>query len=162
MDARLMVARFACAAALAAALPSSVPAQADTSASLVGYAKSAYNGQPLAGVLISVPAARRFVTTDSSGTFELSSLPVGRQKVRISYRGRDTEEHEIDLRHKIQKRVAVLLDVGSIDLAPVVVEVQHPDGWRDLAGFPAPPVVRRRREFLHSAGSRQPEGAIAE
>lgn len=110
-------------------------AQRDTTAKIIGTAVSAFNGKPLTGVMIAVPGARRFVVTDSTGTFELSGLPTGHQKVRVAYEGRETEEYEFELRTGKTKRVAIVLDVEAVDLAPVVVEARYPDGWRDLAGF---------------------------
>jgi len=116
-------------------LTSQLSAQSDDAARLRGLAISSFNGRPLAGVLVAVPAAHKFVVTDSTGTFSLADLPEGFQKIRVSYDGRDTEEYEFELRDGRTTRIAVLLDVGAADLAPLVVEVQHPDRWRDLAGF---------------------------
>jgi hypothetical protein len=81
---------------LAATLPLAAPlgAQTDPGARLRGIAVSSFNGQPLRGVSIAVPAARRFVVTDSSGAFRLTGLPAGDQKIQVSYEGRDTEEYE--------------------------------------------------------------------
>ena len=102
--------------ALAALLlcPTVLHSQADTTARLMGYARSAFNGRPLAGVMIAVPAARQFVVTDSTGTFDLASVPSGRQRVRIAYEGRETEEYEFELRRGKTKRLAVLLDVRAV------------------------------------------------
>jgi carboxypeptidase-like protein len=119
----------------AAVLPSVLHAQVDTTARLMGIARSAFNGRPLSGVMIAVPGTRRFVVTDSSGKFLLSALPVGAQKVSVAYEGRATEEFEFQLQHGKTKRIEVVLDVEAIDLAPVVVEVQHRDFARNLAGF---------------------------
>src|SRR6266540_195646 len=76
----------------------------DTTARLVGTAASAFNGRPLSGVMIAVTAARQFAVTDSTGRFLLAGLPVGRQKVRIAYQGRETLEYEFDLRRGKTKR----------------------------------------------------------
>ena len=122
-------------AVLTLAAPALLRSQSDTSARLAGTAASAFNGRPLSGVMIAVTAARQFAVTDSTGTFLLAGLPVGRQKVRIAYQGRETLEYEFDLRRGKTKRLAVVLDVAVEDLAPVVVEARYPDVWRDLAGF---------------------------
>jgi len=122
-------------AVLTAAAPALLRSQSDTSARLAGTAASAFNGRALSGVMIAVPAVRQFAVTDSTGTFVLAGLPVGRQKVRIAYQGRETAEYEFDLRRGKTKRLAVVLDVAVEDLAPVVVEARYPDTWRDLAGF---------------------------
>jgi hypothetical protein len=58
-----------------------------------------------------------------------------RQRIRVSYEGRNTEEYDFDLRRGKVKKVVVLLDVDAVDLAPVVVETQARDFSRNLAGF---------------------------
>ncbi len=116
-------------------LPCALYSQTDNTATISGYAKSTFNGRPLAGVMISVAGTRQFAVTDSTGTFRLSGLPVGRQLIHISYLDRETEAYEFELRRGKTKRLAVMLDVEAVDLAPVVVTVRHRDGWRDLAGF---------------------------
>jgi hypothetical protein len=121
--------------------PLSLHPQSDSTARISGTAASSFNGRPLSGVMISVPAVRRFTVTDSTGAFELRGLPPGRQRVRIAYEGRQTEEYEFLLRAGKAKKLVVVLDVEAVDLAPVVVEAQHRDWWRDLAGF----YERRRR-----------------
>jgi hypothetical protein len=110
-------------------------AQRDTTARIIGTASSAFNGNPLSDVMIAVPAARRFVVTDSTGRFELAGLPAGRQKIRVAYQGRETEEYAFDLRRGKTKTLAVVLDVEAVDLEPIVVEARYPDDWRNLAGF---------------------------
>lgn len=120
---------------LTVAFATSFNAQADTTARLAGTAKSAFNGRPLAGVMIAVPSARNFAVTDSTGTFLLAGLPPGRQLVRVAYSGRETEDVRFDLRRGKTKRLTVVLDVEAVDLDPVVVETRSPDGWRDLGGF---------------------------
>lgn len=116
-------------------LAASLGAQTDPGARLRGFAMSSFNGQPLPGVVVAVPAARRFVVTDSTGAFVLTGLPGGDQKIRVSYEGRDTEEYDFTLRSGRTTRIAVLLDLEAMDLDPVVVEADHPDRWRDLGGF---------------------------
>lgn len=107
----------------------------DTTASIRGTAISSFDGRPLSGVLIAVPAARTFVVTNSTGSFFLASLPVGEQKLRVSYDGRVTDEYDFTLVGRTTRKIAVLLDADAEDLAPVVVEVQPVDRWRDLGGF---------------------------
>jgi hypothetical protein len=102
--------------------------QADTTATISGKAASSLNGRPLAGVMISVPAARKFIVTDSTGQFTLEGLPVGPQRVRISYDGRATEEYEFELRARRTRRLNVLLDVEALDLAAIVVEAKAVHG----------------------------------
>lgn len=121
--------------AVALSFPCALPAQADNTAAIGGYARSSFNGRPLAGVMISVPAARKFSVTDSTGRFALGGLPAGRQRVRVVYEGRNSEEYDFELKRGKTKNLAVMLDVEAIDLAPVVVEATHRDFARNLAGF---------------------------
>ena len=109
--------------------------QVDTTAGLRGRAASSFNGRPLAGVMISIPAAHKFIVTDSTGTFWIAGLPPGGQIVRIAYEGRETEEYEFFLRSAHTKTIAVLLDVDAVNLDPLVVEARQANTWRDLAGF---------------------------
>ena len=122
---------------LAATLLLAVPigAQTDPGARIRGLAISSFNGQPLRGVTVAVPAARKFVVSDSSGAFLLTGLPGGDQKIQVSYEGRDTEEYEFTLRSGRTTKIAVLLDLDAADLDPLVVEADHPDRWRGLGGF---------------------------
>jgi carboxypeptidase-like protein len=118
-----------------ATLAGSLLGQADTTAAIRGAAISSYNGHPLAGVMISVPRVHRFTVTDEGGRFILGALPTGRQAIRVSYEGRETEEYTFSLEPGRSKRIAVLLDLDAVDLNPLVVEAREPNLWRDLAGF---------------------------
>jgi len=133
----MLLRRHFAAALFVAALsyPASLPAQNDSTAIIRGTASSSFNGHPLAGVMISVPALQRFTVSDSTGRFELARLPAGQQRIRISYEGRATVEYTFELKQGKTKRLSVLLDVEALDLAPVVVEAQNPDFSRNLAGF---------------------------
>lgn len=119
----------------AAMLVASLQAQGDSVARIRGTATSSRNGRPIAGVMISVPQVRKSVVTDAKGKFRLDGLPEGAQKIRVAYNERETEEYVFHLERAHPKEIAVLLDVDAEDLDPVVVEVQHPSTWRDLAGF---------------------------
>ena len=107
----------------------------DTSAGIYGAAISSYNGHPIGGVLVAVPAAGKVTVTDAQGRFALSGLPSGKRVLQISYDGRVTEDYIFTLAPLQSKRIAILLDVDSIDLDPLVVEAMQPNVWLDLAGF---------------------------
>ena len=62
-----MTRRFAPILVVALGLPATLHTQSDSSAAIRGTARSSFNGRPLAGVMISVPAARAFTVTDSTG-----------------------------------------------------------------------------------------------
>lgn len=123
------------AAAVVTASPASLSSQRGSTANIQGVARSSFNGAPLAGVMIAVPAARKFAVTDSSGRFALVGIPAGSQRVRVAYEGRNTEEYVFELKRGKTKQLAVVLDIEAYDLAPVVVEAQHRDFARNLAGF---------------------------
>ena len=117
-------------------LPTSLSSQTDTTAAISGKAISAFNGKPLVGVMIAVPAARKFAVSDSNGVFRLAGLPTGKQKVRVAYEGRETEDYEFRLGGHRTKQLTVVLDVDAVDLDPVVVQTRFPNAdWRDLGGF---------------------------
>lgn len=132
MSAHLWLAA-SCVAALAA--PDSLAAQVDTTGRIRGKTSSSINGRPFPGVTISVSAPKRSVVSDSTGTFWLGGLPSGRLKIRVSYNGHQTDEFILTLQPERTKRLAILIDSSADDLNPVVSEVQHPNSWRDLAGF---------------------------
>jgi carboxypeptidase-like protein len=119
----------------AAILVASLQAQGDSMARIRGTATSSFNGRPIAGVMISAPATHEFVVTDARGRFGLDGLPAGPQRIRVSFKDKETAEFVFQLERGHPKQIAVLLDVDAADLDPVVVEVQHPSRWRDLAGF---------------------------
>ncbi|PYP17190.1 MAG: hypothetical protein DMD54_08165 [Gemmatimonadetes bacterium] len=115
--------------------------QADTSARLGGNAISAYNGRPLALVMIAVPTAGKSVVTDSTGRFLLTGLEPGEQIVHVSFEGQEILDRPFSLRPGKTTRIAVVLDSNAAELSPLVVEARLVDVWRDLAGFYA----RRKR-----------------
>jgi hypothetical protein len=122
--------------------PVQLTAQQDTLSRLTGTARSAFNGRPLAGVMVAVPAVPTFAVTDSTGIFELRGLRPGRHTIRIAYRDRKTRDHEVELRPGRTKRLELVLDVEAVELAPIVVEGRA-SVWRaDLAGF-----YQRKRSY---------------
>jgi hypothetical protein len=120
---------------MAAILTSSLQLQADTTAGIYGTAISSYNGHPISGVMVGVPAAGKIAVTDAAGRFALSGLPTGKRVIQVSYDGRVTDDFIFVLQPLQSKRIAVLLDVDSLDLDPLVVEAMEPNVWMDLAGF---------------------------
>ena len=137
-SARLLIAvSFASAVPLVPLCP-----QTDTSARISGSAISAYNGRPLAMVMIAVPAAGKVAVTDSTGRFALSGLEPGDQIVHVSFEGQDVEERAFKLRRGKTTRLAVVFDSSAVESSPLVVEARVPEVWRDLAGF-----YERRRQY---------------
>lgn len=116
--------------------------QVDTSARISGSAISAYNGRPLAQVVIAVPAAGKVVVTDSTGRFLLTGLQPGEQIVHVAFEGQDIQQRPFMLRHGKTIRVSVVFDRDAMELSPLVVEARVPEVWRDLAGF-----YERRKQY---------------
>ena len=81
-------------------LGSLVPVLLGAQSTLRGRVTRIADGTPLAGVELSVPAAGRVTTSDSSGLFSLDGLPAGRQIVQLRKVGfavvRDTITFDTD------------------------------------------------------------------
>jgi len=107
----------------------------DTTARIVGTARSSTNGLPIVGVMVAVPGARAFGVSDSTGAFALAGLPPGRQTVRIVYGDSLSYDAEITLKRGKTLTLAVLLDVDAVVLSPIVVEARSLLAERTLAGF---------------------------
>lgn len=119
---------------LLAALPAAAQPAAD-SARLVGVVRSTFDGQPLSGVMVALPAVRLFQVTDSSGRFNLHGIPAGRHAVRIAYRDLIADDVEVEFSAAQVLRLTFLLEVGAVTLEPVVVFGDRADTRLDLAGF---------------------------
>jgi len=114
-----------------------LPAQVgrDTTARIVGTARSSTNGLPIAGVMVALGGARAFGVSDSAGAFALAGLPPGRQTVRILYRDSLSYDSEVTLKRGKTLALSVLLDVDAVELSPIVVEARSWRADRSLAGF---------------------------
>src|SRR5690242_21522915 len=116
-------------------LVTSAHAQRDTTARLAGTVRSSIDGLPISGVMVAVKGSRVFGVSDSTGSFALAGLPEGRQLVRILYGDSLSYEHEMDLHGGKTLNLAVLLDVVTAQLAPIVVQAQTLRADRSLVGF---------------------------
>ena len=125
------------------ATPAFAQTSRDTTAHLTGIVMSVFDGKPLTDVMVSVPAARAFTVTDSVGRFDLAGLPAGMHTIRIAHRDGRTQDYETVLRSGKTKRLAVILDVEAVNLAPIVVQASGMDTRWGMAGFYA----RRRYAF---------------
>jgi hypothetical protein len=125
-----MVPALCVVAALAAAT-----AQQDTLARLTGSVSSSKNGRPLADVMVSVMGTGAFQITDSSGAFAIARLPPGRHTLRLAWHDRVSEDYQVGLRAGQVLDLAILLDVGGVELAPIVVEASSSEWVLSLAGF---------------------------
>jgi hypothetical protein len=117
------------------AAPATGAAQADTLARLTGTVTGSKNGQPLSGVMVSVRGTGAFHVTDSTGTFSIVRLPPGRHTLRLAYKDRASEDYQVVLQAGKTLELAILLDVGGVELAPIVVEAESQQWVLSLAGF---------------------------
>ncbi|HXF94798.1 MAG TPA: carboxypeptidase regulatory-like domain-containing protein [Gemmatimonadales bacterium] len=119
---------------LAAAAPAAAQAAGD-SARLGGTVRSTFDGRPVAGVMVAIPAFRTFQVTDSTGEFLLAAVPAGRHRVRVAYADQPPLELDVDLVAGRTVPISVLVQVGAVEIQPVVVLGDRADRRLDLAGF---------------------------
>src|SRR6185436_11232052 len=110
-------------------------AQQDTLARLTGTVSGSKNGRPLADVMVSVKGTGGFHVTDSTGTFAIARIPPGRHTLRLTWHDRVSEDYQVALRAGQVIDLAILLDVGSVELAAIVVEATSGEAVLSLAGF---------------------------
>jgi hypothetical protein len=123
-----------CLAWLLAAAPAAAQVDRDSSR-LSGTVRNSFNGAPVSGVMVAIPALRVFQVTDSSGTFVLMGLAPGRQRVRVTYGEQPSTELDVDLPAGKSATLTVLVQVGAVQMQPVVVSGERADRRLDLAGF---------------------------
>lgn len=104
-------------------------------ARLEGTVLSVANGRPASGVIVSIPAANRLVTTDDSGAFAFDSLVPGVAGVYVAVLGRSSSLYSFNLRAGKTKRIEVLVDSGAVELAPIVVRAAQLEGRWGMSGF---------------------------
>jgi hypothetical protein len=126
---------------LALTLAASLGAQQATTR-LTGIVLSSLSGDPLPGVLVSVPG-QSSRTTDSAGRFDFPSLPLAKVKMRFGHGEKSSPDQVLDLSTAKKPRIEVLLDSTAADLAPDVVPADRLDNQLGLAGF----FERRRLGF---------------
>ena len=125
---------MALALVVAAALTAAATHQ-DSLARLTGTVSGSKNGRPLADVMVSVKGTGGVHRTDSTGAFAIERIPPGRHTLRLAWHDRVSEDYQVALRAGQVLELAILLDVGSVELAPIVVEATSTDAVLSLAGF---------------------------
>ena len=110
-------------------------AQQDTLARLTGTITSSKNGRPLADVTISVKGTGAFHVSDSTGAFTIARIPPGRHTLRLVWHDHVSEDYQVAVRAGKTLELAILLDAGGVDLAPIVVEATSGEWVLSLAGF---------------------------
>lgn len=96
------------------------------------------DGQPVAGARVSVSGADGLATTDSSGTFRLSGLPIGTHRVDVTALGYAPANSSANLRPEAEAVVTVRTTRRVQSLSEVSVR----DAAVDHSGF-----LRRRRLY---------------
>ena len=110
-------------------------AQQDTLARLTGTVSGSKNGRPLADVMLVVKGTGAFHTTDSTGAFSIERIPPGRHTLRLVWQDRVSEDYQVVLRAGQHLELAILLDVGGVELSPIIVEATSSEAVLSLAGF---------------------------
>jgi hypothetical protein len=110
-------------------------AQDDTLARLDGTVSESKNGRPLYSVMVAVRGREAVQVTDSAGRFSIVHLPPGRHTLRLAYQNRMSEDYDVVLRAGRTVELVILLDVGGVELAPVVVEAASQEWALSRAGF---------------------------
>jgi hypothetical protein len=118
-----------------AAVLTAATAQQDTLARLTGTVSASKNGRPLADVMVSVKGTDALHVTDSTGAFAIERIPAGRHTLRLAWHDRVSEDYQVAVGAGQAIQLAILLDVGSVELAPIVVEATSTDAILSLAGF---------------------------
>jgi carboxypeptidase family protein len=119
---------------LLAALPSAAQVSKDSSR-LAGTVRNTFSGDPVAGVMVAIPALRVFQVTDSTGEFALAGLPKGRHRLRVVHAEQVPAELDVDLPAGGTLAITVLVQVGAVHIEPIVVTGERADRRLDLAGF---------------------------
>ena len=139
------------AASLAVAQP------ARDSSRLSGFVRHVFTGDPVAAVMVTIPALKRFHVTDSTGEFVLDGVPPGRHRVRVAYAEQPPAEVEVELPPGRTVVLTVLVEVGAVRMPPIVVEGESADRRLGLAGFYERRRLIRARFFTaEQIGERRP------
>lgn len=109
----------------------------DTLATVTGLVRSSRDGQPLAGVMVSVRGAgtSAFNVTDSTGRFRITRLPPATYHLRIAFAEQVAEDYQVNLRAGRTMQLSILMDVEATQLEPIVVEGASQEYALSLAGF---------------------------
>ena len=78
-------------------------------------------GQPLIGATALVVELNKGAVADRSGQFEISNLPVGNYRLKVSFIGFETITKDVVVRAGQNTDVAVSLDDDALDMSEVVV-----------------------------------------
>jgi hypothetical protein len=117
-----------------AVAPAAAQVRSDSSA-LTGIVRNSFDGAPVAGVMVAIPALRLFHVTDSTGEFTLTGVVPGRHRIRVVYANQPHTEMDVDLPAGDTVTITVLVQVGAVQMQPVVVTGERADHRLHLAGF---------------------------
>lgn len=109
----------------------------DTLATVTGLVRSSRDGNPLAGVMVSVRGAgtSAFNVTDSTGRFRITRLPPATYTLRIAFAQHVAEDYQVNLRAGRTMQLSIMMDVEATQLEPIVVEAASQEYALSLAGF---------------------------
>lgn len=96
-------------------------AQSSRPAQVLGRVLDATTGAPVAGAIVSIDTARVSVRTDSAGKFQLQSVPLGNQTVRVRAIGFQSAQHPVAVVPSDSVQLAFALQKSTVALQEVVV-----------------------------------------
>lgn len=95
-------------------------AQFSRQAQVLGRVLDAATGAPVVGALVSIDTARVSTQTDSAGKFQLQSVPLGNQTVRVRALGFQAAQHPVAVAPSDSVQLAFALQKSSVQLQEVV------------------------------------------
>ena len=109
----------------ALALTSGLPAQPGGAGEITGTVRNAKTGNFLAGAEVRVLGTDLVALTQRDGSFGLSRVPAGNQRVRVFYTGLDPQESEVRVTAGAAATLAVALDSAVYRLEAFTVAGQR-------------------------------------
>ena len=100
-------------------------------ATLVGTVVDAETGDPLEGVNVFIATSMRGTATDSEGRFRLTGVPLGAQRLYVSFVGYASEARNLNLREARTYRFEFALEPTVIEGEGVVVEAERDEKWQE-------------------------------
>lgn len=100
-------------------------------AQVLGRVLDATTGAPVAGAIVSIDTARAAVRTDSAGKFQLQSVPLGNQTVRVRALGFQAAQYPVAVAASDSVQLAFTLQKSTVALQEVVTTGAAAGAQRD-------------------------------
>ena len=102
---------------------------------IAGVVTDQISGDPVAEVVVNVPAQGRTARTDATGRFTLPEMFPGRYEVQFSHLGYEQRADSVNVEVGRVSNVRVVLSVEAIALNPIEVTVERQDVTLQDVGF---------------------------